>query len=167
MPLLPPWGRKLEVLMEDLQSHFLPNSGGISSTVTVCKAKQMACEASVCYAALPRRNACQVLQKFTVTLVCFCLTRAMLQSLAFTLVTANYSPSWSAFSLRQGTANWCCALNQHHPSVWECLQGLHSWSFFTQGTWHFLWRSPCSKRKVFSLRSNTQVLLAGESSLAA
>lgn len=103
--------------MEEFQSHFLPTSGGISSTVTVCKAKQMACEASVCYGALPRRNACQIFQKSAETLVHFCLTRGMLQSLAFTLITANYSPRWSAFSLRQYTANWCCALNQHHLSV--------------------------------------------------
>lgn len=92
---------------------------------------------------LPRRNACQEFQKFTVTLVGFCLTRGMLQSLASTLITANYSPSWRAFSLRQHTANWCCTLNQHHPSV----KGMPSRASLC--TWHFLWRSPCSKRESF------------------
>lgn len=84
LPLLPPWGRKAaEVLMEELKSHSPPASGGICSTVIACKAEQTACKASVCYGALPRRNACQVLQKFTVTLVHFCLTRGILKSLDF------------------------------------------------------------------------------------
>jgi len=66
LALLPPWGSKAaEVLMEDLQAHLLPASDGICSTVIVCKEKQMACEASVCYGALPRRNACQALQKLS------------------------------------------------------------------------------------------------------
>lgn len=72
LSLLPPWGRKAaEVLMEELQSHSLPASGGICSAVIVCKAKQMPCKASVCYGALHRRNTYQVLQKFIVTFIYF------------------------------------------------------------------------------------------------